>query len=278
MDASGPHDSYRKLGMPPWITYSDNRLRLLAIFAHPDDESCGPGATLAMYARQGVDIGLVCGTKGERGYWPDDPPRITSRLGEIRIQELDCAARVLGIRRWAILGCRDGAVADCDSPAFERELVRWIRANRPQVMITCSPEKSEPRSDHSAIAAAATRAYWSAGRRVGFQQLENEGLPPWTPSKLYYAVPWSETPAYATDAGAPLTWLDVTPYLSLKTQALRCHATQKRCWSQIDALARTQRPWIESFQLIDSRVPCQGSPEPSLFCGIEPEHVTEEVA
>lgn len=267
----------KDLGLPVWIAYPDRGLRMLGIFAHPDDESCGPGATLAMYARQGVDLSLVCATKGELGFWPGDPPELASRLGLVRIQELEGAGRALGVRRWVVLGCRDGAVADCVSPAIVRELVRWIRACRPQVVMTCLPDE-DPRADHSAIAALATAAYLSAGIGKEFGQLDREGLSPWAPSKLYYAVPWNGAPSYTLDDGTPLTWLDATSYLSFKVDALRCHNTQKRCWSPIESAARTQRPWIESFQLVDSRVPCRGSPEPSLFCGIEPESLAGAAA
>src|SRR5688572_17732550 len=84
-------------------------LRLMAILAHPDDESLGNGGTLARYAAEGVDVSLITATRGERGWFgpPESNPGLHA-LGELREQELKAAASVLGIRRLDILTYIDG--------------------------------------------------------------------------------------------------------------------------------------------------------------------------
>ena len=76
-----------------------NKLKLMCILAHPDDESLGNGGILAKYAAEGVETYLVTATRGERGWFGDesDYPGLEA-LGKIREAELLAAARALGIR------------------------------------------------------------------------------------------------------------------------------------------------------------------------------------
>ena len=73
--------------------------RLLAIVAHPDDESFGPGGTLAKYAGEGVEVHLLCATRGESGRHKPGERSQGSKLGDIREKELRGAAEVLGIKQ-----------------------------------------------------------------------------------------------------------------------------------------------------------------------------------
>src|SRR5262249_53361398 len=87
--------------------------RLMAVLAHPDDESLGVGGTLAKYASGGIDVFLVTATRGDNGRFrgirrgdPDHPGR--QALGDIREQELRAAAATLGVREVSLLGYEDG--------------------------------------------------------------------------------------------------------------------------------------------------------------------------
>ena len=72
-------------------------LKLLAVFAHPDDESMGMGGTLAKYSAEGVETHLVCASRGERGWFgPEEQDPGPERLGQIRTKELEKAVRELG--------------------------------------------------------------------------------------------------------------------------------------------------------------------------------------
>ena len=91
---------------------SDRPLRLLAVLAHPDDESLGVGGTLAKYASEGVETFLLTATRGESGRYRghrDDDGRHPGReaLGKIRESELRAAAAVLGVRELSLLDYRD---------------------------------------------------------------------------------------------------------------------------------------------------------------------------
>ena len=86
--------------------------RLMAVLAHPDDESLGVGGTLAKYASEGVDVFLLTATRGDsgryRGHRPDDHQHPgASALANIRETELGAAASVLGVREVSLLDYRD---------------------------------------------------------------------------------------------------------------------------------------------------------------------------
>jgi len=116
-------------------------LRLMAILAHPDDESLGFGGTLAKYAAEGIHVALVTATRGERGWRgePDADPGLTA-IGQIRETELRSAATALGIDRLTFLDQIDGELAQAESGPVLARIVAEIRAFRPQVVVTFGPD------------------------------------------------------------------------------------------------------------------------------------------
>src|SRR6266550_2207519 len=88
----------------------DKRPGLLAIFAHPDDESLAMGGTLARYSHAGVEVSLVCATRGEWGSISDPALATRENLAEVREGELRAACQVLGISQLHFLDCPDGDV------------------------------------------------------------------------------------------------------------------------------------------------------------------------
>jgi len=71
---------------------------ILSVLAHPDDESFGMGGTLALYARKGYDVYLVCATRGEVGTVDDEYMKGFSSIANLRESELRCAAQHLGLK------------------------------------------------------------------------------------------------------------------------------------------------------------------------------------
>src|SRR4030067_3199036 len=86
-----------------------NAKRLLAVLAHPDDQTCGTGGPLARSARWGGEVHLACATAGEVGEAPPDLKGFAS-VGEMRKSELRCAAQTLGLTQVHFLGYRDSGM------------------------------------------------------------------------------------------------------------------------------------------------------------------------
>src|SRR6516162_9109835 len=130
----------------------NKRFKLLAVLAHPDDESLGFGGTLARYAAEGVDTYLVTATRGEAGRFgaqgkSGDP----AEVGRVREAELRAAADVLGIREVSILRYPDGTVDQVPSALALRDLVAHIRRIQPDVIVTFGPDGGYGHPDHIAI-------------------------------------------------------------------------------------------------------------------------------
>lgn len=170
---------------------------LLAVLAHPDDETFGTGGTLALYARGGVEVHLVCATRGEVGEVDPRLLRGFETVADRREAELRCAAEMLKLAGVYFMGYRDSgmpgspdnhhpqALAAQPQEQVAMEIAYFIRKLRPQVIITFDPMGGYGHPDHIAIHKATTQAFEMAGDpavRV------KEDLSPYSPQKLYYNV------------------------------------------------------------------------------------------
>jgi LmbE family N-acetylglucosaminyl deacetylase len=147
-----------------------SRGRLLAVLAHPDDETFGMGGTLALYAKRGCEVRLVCATRGEVGSAPPDLKGFAS-IGEMREAELRCAAGILGLTGVEFLGYRDSgmqgspdnahpqALAAAPAEEVARAVARSIRAFRPHVVLTFDPIGGYRHPDHIAIQRATVSGF-----------------------------------------------------------------------------------------------------------------------
>jgi LmbE family N-acetylglucosaminyl deacetylase len=168
---------------------------LLAVLAHPDDETFGTGGTLAYYARRGVKVYLVCATRGEAGEVDQEYLRGFKSIAERREHELRCAAGHLGLSGVYFLDYRDSGMPgspDNEHPQalaaqpvekVAAEVAHYIRKLRPQVVITFDPIGGYHHPDHIAIHKATTAAFGLAAER---SFTDPEGLPPYQPARLYY--------------------------------------------------------------------------------------------
>ena len=171
-------------------------LSLLAVHAHPDDESICTGGTLARYAAEGMRTAIVCCTRGEEGEIHDpaiDAAATRPRLGQIREAELRHAAAELGVESVFLLSYRDsgmeGAPANdnpasfmrADVVAAARELAVIVRMARPQVVVTYDAAGGYGHPDHRMAHRVTLLAFAQAAR-------PGAGGQGWDVSKLYYTT------------------------------------------------------------------------------------------
>lgn len=176
-----------------------SRYRLLAVFAHPDDESFGPGGTLARYAAEGVDVHILIMTDGAVGSVEPDAIDQGENLAEVRAEELQQAVDVLGAtlhqfhyRDSGMSGSEANDHPDCllqaDRSEVTGRVVRLVRALRPQVIITHDPTGGYFHPDHIAVNQIVTHAFQCAGDPSAYPEQLDEGVTPFRPQKLYYAA------------------------------------------------------------------------------------------
>jgi LmbE family N-acetylglucosaminyl deacetylase len=161
-------------------------LKLLAVFAHPDDESMGMGGTLAKYSAEEVETHLVCATRGERGWFgPEEQDPGLSRVGQLRTIELEHAVKELGMKGLYFLDYIDGEVDQAPHIEIIGKIVTHIRRIRPQVIVTFPPDGNYGHLDHIAIGQFASAAVVCA---ADAQYKDTDNLPSYRVSKLYYMV------------------------------------------------------------------------------------------
>jgi len=168
---------------------------LLAVLAHPDDESFGPGGALALYARRGVQVHLVCATRGEVGEVPPGMMEGYQNVADLRVHELSCAAEILGLAGVHFLDYRDSGMTGSPDNQHPRALAAapidevaakvacYIRELKPDVVITFDPIGGYLHPDHVACHHATVLAFRLAG-----DPEYSADFPPHQPKKLYYHV------------------------------------------------------------------------------------------
>ncbi len=174
---------------------SQPALTLLSVLAHPDDESFGMGGTLASYAARGVQVHLICATRGEAGSLDADCLDGFASIAERRESELRCATQVLGLTQVHFLGYRDSGMPgspDNDHPnalvgqpveQVAAAVAHLMRQVRPQVVLTFDPIGGYKHPDHIAIHRATRLAFKLAGDPAFADE-----YPPYQPQKLYFHI------------------------------------------------------------------------------------------
>ncbi len=310
-----------------------HRPTLMTVHAHPDDESIGTGGSMAKAVAAGHRVVLVTCTRGEMGeiVVPEmDTPDNHRRLGELRAAELERAMATLGVTEWENLGYHDSDMmgrpgnldprcfwqADLDEAA--RRLVWMIRRYQPDVITTYNEFGGYGHPDHIRTHDVTVRAFARAGDSAWYPEqlapehggtgpgVEEGGLAPWTPSKLYeqaipasvrkrmeaamaeggqrsfWAPPDDATPeqiaemeAFAAKILVPdetiTTWVDTSGApLEAKWRAMHEHVTQLAPDFPFFAMGLDgwRNGWSkEAFILRESRVETT-NPETDLFAGI----------
>ncbi len=177
-----------------------NSCDLLVFAAHPDDAELCCGGLLLLSAKQGWKTGVIDLTRGEMG-----------SLGtpELRVQEAEAAAKVLGLTVRRNLGLPDGRLCDCDE--YRETIVRIIRELRPQIIIGPPPE--DHHADHMAVAQLLRQSFFFSGVRKYLPELD-----PWRPKALLQH--------YSSRPIEPKCIVDVTEVIEERFEAIRCYKSQ----------------------------------------------------
>ena len=279
-------------------------LRLMAVHAHPDDESSKGAATMAHYVSEGVEVMVVTCTGGERGDVLNEAARedvASLGLTEVRRREMAEAARILGVQH-AWLGFADSGYPDGDPKpplpegcfgmlpleVVAAPLVSLVREFQPHVMTTYDENGGYPHPDHIRCHEVAMEAFTKAGDPESYP-----GGAPWQPAKLYYNMTFHkqrvttfhdalieagmESPFdewlegwEGDDSHRVTTRIRADRHFPLRDEALLAHRTQvdpDGLWFAVP-LEMQRAIWpTEDFELAISHVPTE-LPESDLFAGL----------
>lgn len=251
--------------------------RLLFILAHPDDETFGPGGTIAKYAAMGHDIYLATATKGEAGMLGDPPVASRENVGEVRAKELECAAHVLGIREVYFMGFLDGKLTEIPTEKIMEKTVYAIRKFRPHVVITFGPGGVSGHPDHVTMSHVSSRSFRASGDPDLFPFHQGNGnLPPWQAKKLYhFEIPDELLQGVKINlSGVPMgsitTVIDTSDYVERKIEAFYCHRTQAKDYGRILSRPGYREFTKKEYFVLADRVSVEPVfPEQDLLQGLE---------
>ena len=283
------------------------RLRLLHVHAHPDDESSKGAATTAKYVAEGVEVVVATCTGGERGSILNpamDRPEVLANISEIRRAEMDRAREILGVEQvwlgWVDSGLPegdplpplpDGCFAGMDVAEAAVPLIKLIRTFRPHVLTTYDENGGYPHPDHIMCHLISVHAFEAAADPDVHPELGS----PWAVPKLYYnfgfhylrtkalndamiaaglagpyderLADWERDPAHEARV---TTRVECAEYFPIRDRALLAHATQvdpNGLWFSVPLPIHRQAWPTEDWELVRSRVASE-VPESDLFAGI----------
>ena len=224
---------------------------LLAVFAHPDDESFRPGGTLALLARRGVGVQVLIATRGQAGSRGNPPLCAPEELPAMRENELRCACSALGIQPPLLLDYQDGQLTEADPEGLAAQILQVVKATRPQVMLTFGADGLSGHPDHIAIGQAAAEAFRRAEDVAALYTLA-------VPRSLAESLGMKQIRAVPDEAIALA--VDVSAGWDAKMTAIRCHRTQSGESPILDAPEARQRLFlgVEHFCLPAPRTAADG--------------------
>lgn len=190
---------------------------LLAVFAHPDDESFRCGGTLALLAQQGVRVQLLTATRGQAGSRGDPPLCSPGELPGIRESELRCACQALGILPPIVMDYEDGHLSEADPEVVTATIQAAAGEIGARVMLSYGPDGISGHPDHITIGRLAAEA---------FHRTETIGAlyTPVVPRSIARAVGMRQIHT-VRDEDVSLE-VDVSPVWEKKMAAIKCHRTQ----------------------------------------------------
>ncbi len=274
-----------------------NPLKIMTVFAHPDDETFGCAGALYRAVRSGHRAAIVCATRGEAGEIADPSLAAPENLGAVREMELRRAAAAVGVQDVSFLGYIDGQLKNASTEEASAKILAHLRRFRPDVVITFAPNGIYGHPDHvaihyltlTAIAACARedefpefgaphlvrKVYYSSPSREMMvqmtQMMRSNGQPNFVPGGNAAGIPFEEMGVPETEL---TTRLQLTPdELAVKAKAMRCHATQLppgNPFTDSSNEIESMRLNMETFALAPEPISGEtfSTPEDDLFTGL----------
>jgi LmbE family N-acetylglucosaminyl deacetylase len=216
---------------------SETDRSLLAVFAHPDDETFRSGGTLALLARRGAWVQVLTATRGQAGSCGEPSLCRRDELPAVRERELRCACAALGIEPPRLLDYQDGHLGEADPEIIVNQILGIVREARPQVMLSFGPDGLSGHPDHIAIGQYAAEAFRRADEVATLYTVA-------VPQSLAEALGMKRVRAMPDEAIALA--VDVSEAWEAKRAAMRCHVTQQSSTPMMSAPEDKQRPFFGS--------------------------------
>jgi len=239
-------------------------LRLFCVFAHPDDECFAFGGALMLAAEAGVETTVLCFTDGQAATNRGDSIS-PEHLGEMRRAEFAASCKILDVTHPELLGYQDAQLEFADFSATAAMLVKRIRADKPDVVLTFGLDGAmNTHPDHTMVSAFTTAAFHWAASPKRFPELG----PIHVAQRLYYNTTHFFFPGRPAPLPAPWTvTLDVTRVQHRKFEAFRAHTSQLPLMDKFQSYFE-ERVGQEVYTLAATPSPQPAVQTTDLFAGL----------
>lgn len=226
---------------------------LLAVFAHPDDESIACGGLLSQCAERGVRVSLLCATRGEDATpLGEDRGALASKRGD----ELAAAGKVLGVAEVLLLDYPDGELEwlpEARAVALERDIADAARQAGADVVVTFDEDGLYWHPDHIALhhrVTAAVRALGQDAPALYYVSMPEGAMRALVDAVGGHVLGIQDPDAFGTLAPAPTLTIDVSGSAATKLAAIQCHASQVAggAFARLDAARAARLLSIEQFR------------------------------
>jgi N-acetylglucosamine malate deacetylase 2 len=202
-------------------------MKILAVFAHPDDEAFGPAGTLSRYAMNGHTVHLATMTHGEAGSLGPARHMTPRQLGQLRAGELRCSAQAIHLTNLNIYDLPDGRLAHLPADDGLAIIRGEIEACLPDALITFHAAGISGHPDHQTVASWCLQAAEEHGNGLRLfaygisedqaRRIKHRKLAPIPARELTHVI-------------------DVSRYLEYKFAAIRCHQSQAEGWERMKSV------------------------------------------
>jgi LmbE family N-acetylglucosaminyl deacetylase len=191
---------------------------IVGIFAHPDDEVFGPGGTLATFAKSGRDVYLICVTDGDAGM---NSSKKTKELGEIRREELEASAKIIGVKKIFFLGYKDGSLNNNLYHEIAGKIQTILEKLKPEIMLTLEHRGVSGHLDHIAVSMISSFVFEKLEtiKEIWYYAM-TEKARSMQPSYFIYFPPGYKLSEISKT-------IDITPVWDQKVAAMQQHESQR---------------------------------------------------
>lgn len=233
----------------------------MGIFAHPDDETFGPGGTLALYAARGHETFVFTATQGQAGQAASLPIKTT--IGDCRVVELQKATKILGVKKLVNSEFFDGTLNESQTPLLKKVIAEETEKINPDIIFVFEPGGISQHLDHIAVTKSVIQLYDE--KRIHPKKIYYYGLPQELMNYL------GRTGGIDEKKGAKI---NISSVWKTKVQAMKAHRTQKTDYTRIlerfDAIKKGgSEAWqYECFELARTSLKTITLPETDLLNGL----------
>ncbi len=211
-------------------------MKILLVFAHPDDETFSSSGTIALLTKKGWIAKLIMVTRGEAGMLGDPPFTSQKNLGKVREKELRKAAKIIRILKIYFLGFKDGTLHKIPQKKLLVRILPLIKKEKPDVVLTFDEHGISKHPDHIVVSKVTTLAFYAYMKNAKKHVRLYHVVLPESSNKKFVAAGFRYDyfgGMKPTPDKEITTNVNINKTFKAKIRAMKAHLTQKQDWERL---------------------------------------------